>query len=49
NSGGPVFDKEGNVIGIFTASTSRADATRITFAVPIRYGLELMGNTKVIN
>lgn len=49
NSGGPVFDKEGNVIGIFTASTSRADATRITFAVPIHYGLELMGNTKVIN
>ncbi len=49
NSGGPVFDKEGNVIGIFTASTSRADATRITFAVPIHYGIELMGNTKVIN
>ncbi|MFN4146759.1 MAG: trypsin-like peptidase domain-containing protein, partial [Runella sp.] len=48
NSGGPVFDKDGNVIGIFTAANVDAQATRITFAVPIRYGLELMGNTKVI-
>ncbi|MDX1546235.1 MAG: trypsin-like peptidase domain-containing protein [Rhodothermales bacterium] len=45
NSGGPVFDEHGRVIGIFTASTSMTDATRITFAVPIRYGLELMGVT----
>ncbi len=45
NSGGPVFDDMGRVVGIFTASTSRNDATRITFAVPIRYGLELMGRT----
>lgn len=49
NSGGPVFDKEGNVIGIFTASTSRQDATRITFAIPIKYGLELMGRRQVVD
>lgn len=48
NSGGPLFDKEGNVIGLFTASQTREDATRITFAVPIRYGMELMGTTKVM-
>jgi serine protease Do len=48
NSGGPVFDKNGNVIGIFTAATWSGDATRISFAVPISFGMELMGNTKVI-
>ncbi|MBC7892729.1 MAG: trypsin-like peptidase domain-containing protein [Sphingobacteriaceae bacterium] len=49
NSGGPTFDREGNVIGIFTASTSSNDATRITFAVPIKYGLELMGRRQVVD
>jgi serine protease Do len=49
NSGGPVFDKEGNAIGIFTAGTMGADGARITFAVPIHYGMELMGSRKVIN
>ncbi|GAB2574701.1 trypsin-like peptidase domain-containing protein [Spirosoma areae] len=49
NSGGPVFDKDGNAIGIFSASTSRMDATRITFAVPIKYGLELMGRRQVVD
>lgn len=49
NSGGPVFDKDGNVIGIFSASTSREDATRITFAIPIKYGLELMGRRQVVD
>jgi serine protease Do len=48
NSGGPLFDREGNAIGIFSASTSSQDATRITFAVPIRYGMELMGTSKVV-
>jgi S1-C subfamily serine protease len=40
NSGGPVFDDKGRVIGIFFASL-RGDAA-VTFAVPIRYGKELM-------
>jgi len=41
NSGGPVFNDRGKVIGIFFAGL-QTDAA-ITFAVPIRYGLELMG------
>jgi hypothetical protein len=40
-----MFDDEGNVIGIFYASSVRAGTT-ITFAVPIKYGLELMGVRK---
>lgn len=43
NSGGPVFDSGGRVIGIFFASR-RTDAA-ISFAVPIRYGKELMSVT----
>jgi serine protease Do len=46
NSGGPVFDDHGRVIAIFYAST-RGD-TRVTFAVPIRYGVELMQVGSVI-
>ena len=46
NSGGPVFDDKGRVIGIFTSGT-RGDVM-ITFAVPIRYGIELMGTQKVM-
>lgn len=40
NSGGPMFDAYGRVIGIFFAS--RELDTRVTFALPIRYGLDLM-------
>ncbi|MEW5983151.1 MAG: trypsin-like peptidase domain-containing protein [Acidobacteriota bacterium] len=40
NSGGPVFDDRGRVIAIYTAGR-RTDA-QISFATPIRYGLELM-------
>jgi S1-C subfamily serine protease len=46
NSGGPVFDDQGRVVGIFTYAL-HMDAS-ITFAVPIRYGMELMGTTKVL-
>jgi serine protease Do len=42
NSGGPVFDDMGRVIGIFYAGRSTG-TTSVTFAVPIRYGRELMG------
>ncbi|MBC7842639.1 MAG: trypsin-like peptidase domain-containing protein [Gemmatimonadaceae bacterium] len=40
NSGGPLFDAQGRVIGIFFAGRS-TDAS-VTFAVPIKYGMELM-------
>lgn len=40
NSGGPMFDAYGNVIGIFFAS-KRGDAN-ITFSIPIRYATELL-------
>jgi S1-C subfamily serine protease len=41
NSGGPVFDDRGRVTGIFFAGTTRG-GTSITFAVPIKFGMELM-------
>jgi S1-C subfamily serine protease len=41
NSGGPVFDDRGRVTGIFFAGGSAGGAS-VTFAVPIRYGKELM-------
>ena len=44
NSGGPLFDDQGRVIGIFNASNSV-----MTFAVPIKYGIELMGTAPVID
>jgi serine protease Do len=43
NSGGPVFDNQGRVIGIFTAGNAV-----MTFAVPIRYAMELMGTERVL-
>jgi S1-C subfamily serine protease len=46
NSGGPVFDSQGRVIAIFYAGGSRGGVT-ITFAVPIRFGIELMGVSPV--
>ena len=39
NSGGPVFNERGQVVGIFTYS-SQWDA-RVTYAIPIKYGMEL--------
>jgi S1-C subfamily serine protease len=38
NSGGPVFDHDGKVIGIFTYGTRRETTT---FAVPIKFALDL--------
>lgn len=38
NSGGPVFDHNGKVIGIFTYGTARETTT---FAVPIRFAIDL--------
>jgi serine protease Do len=44
NSGGPVFNEQGEVIGIFTYGTQRGGAA-VTFAIPIRYGMELRRTT----
>jgi len=43
NSGGPLFDNQGKVIGLYNAQSDK-----ISFAVPIKYGLELMGVDPVI-
>ncbi|MBK6485362.1 MAG: trypsin-like peptidase domain-containing protein [Gemmatimonadetes bacterium] len=40
NSGGPMFDASGSVIGIYFAG-KRTDA-QISFSIPIRYGMELL-------
>ena len=40
NSGGPVFNAAGKVIGLFTYG--RSDRETTTFAVPIRYGRDLL-------
>lgn len=42
NSGGPVFDSAGKVIGIFTYVATRYTGERVSYAVPIKYGLDLM-------
>ncbi len=46
NSGGPVFDEQGRVVGIFSAVVTR-DVT-VSLAVPIRFGVELMGMRRVL-
>jgi S1-C subfamily serine protease len=43
NSGGPMFDEQGRVIGIFTLGWSDNAGANVTGAIPIRYGIELMG------
>ncbi|MDX2044444.1 MAG: trypsin-like peptidase domain-containing protein [Acidobacteriota bacterium] len=40
NSGGPVFDKDGKVIGIYFAGSRRND-TMISFVVPVRYAKDM--------
>lgn len=44
NSGGPVFNDRGEVVGIFTYGVQSAGAA-VTFAIPIRYGIELRQTT----
>ena len=43
NSGGPMFDDQGRVIGIFSAGSER-----MSYSVPIKYAIELMGRQEVI-
>lgn len=45
NSGGPVFDIDGKVIGIFATIIPGGMATQ-TGAIPIRYGMELLDPTR---
>lgn len=42
NSGGPMFDEKGNVIGIYYAGGGNANQGIISFAIPIKYGMELL-------
>jgi serine protease Do len=44
NSGGPVFDSQGKVIGIFFAGSNNAGMA-VTYAVPIRFGMEFFQNS----
>ena len=46
NSGGPMFDEKGNVIGIYYAGGGNANQGIISFAVPIKYGMELLSVQK---
>ncbi len=46
NSGGPMFDDHGRVVGIYFAG--RTLDAQISFAVPIRYAMELMTTTRVL-
>jgi serine protease Do len=47
NSGGPVFDEKGRVVGIYTYGNT-FDVT-LGFCIPIRFGMELMGTQPVLS
>lgn len=47
NSGGPMFDEKGRVVGVYSAG-KWMPGTSISFAVPIKYVMELMGRQQVI-
>jgi serine protease Do len=42
NSGGPVFNDKGHVIGLFTYSGHDKEGTMVTYAVPVKYGRDLL-------
>jgi serine protease Do len=42
NSGGPVFNSKGQVIGLFTYITRKDEDARATYAVPIHHGRALL-------
>jgi serine protease Do len=41
NSGGPVFNAQGKVVGLFTYGRNRG-GTAVTYAVPIKHGRDLL-------
>jgi S1-C subfamily serine protease/pSer/pThr/pTyr-binding forkhead associated (FHA) protein len=43
NSGGPMYDDQGKVIGIYSAGSEK-----MSYAIPIKYAVELMGRQAVI-
>ncbi len=47
NSGGPMFDEKSRVVGVYSAGKWEP-GTSISFAVPIKYVMELMGRQEVI-
>jgi serine protease Do len=47
NSGGPVFDEKGRVVGIYTYG--RTTDVTLGFCIPIRFGMELMGTQPVLS
>lgn len=48
NSGGPMFDDKGRVVGVYSAGTTDGRGNAISFSVPIKYVMELMGRQQVI-
>lgn len=44
NSGGPMFDDLGRVTGIYSAGSQK-----MSYSIPIKYAMELMGRQEVIN
>ncbi len=47
NSGGPVFNVKGQVIGLFTYGASIEGDATVTFAVPIRHGRALLNPQRI--
>lgn len=43
NSGGPMYDDQGRVIGIYSAGSEK-----LSYSIPIKYAIELMGTNQVI-
>ena len=48
NSGGPVFNDKGQVVGLFTYGWGDIQDARVSAAVPIKFGQSLLGSQQVI-
>ncbi len=49
NSGGPVFNDQGEVIGIYTYGRETASGASTSFAVPITFGVSLLGPRRIVD